>query len=283
MKHDGLTESVRQRLLNHARHNGEAFDFVLSQYGIERFLYRLSLSDEAGRFILKGATLFHVWNRKMHRPTRDLDLLDFGPDDLDSVRKSILVIMRIEVPEDALWFDESSLVVGSIRDDMTYGGVRANFLAKLGNVRIPVQVDVGFGDVIVPAPEMREYPALLSGMPTASLRVYPVTTVIAEKFEALVRLDAQNSRMKDFYDLAYLLSAGGIDAALLSKALQATFERRNTELPCELPTGLSDAFARDKQLMWLAFLRKNGLVDQSQEFSQIVNTIRAGLEWVWRK
>ena len=120
-------------------------------------------------------------------------------------------------------------------------------------------------------------------MPTASLRVYPVTTVIAEKFEALVRLDAQNSRMKDFYDLAYLLSAGGIDAALLSKALQATFERRNTELPCELPTGLSDAFARDKQLMWLAFLRKNGLVDQSQEFSQIVNTIRAGLEWVWRK
>jgi predicted nucleotidyltransferase component of viral defense system len=283
MKHEGHIESVRQRLLNHARNNGEAFDFVLSQYGIERFLYRLSRSEEAGRFILKGAALFQVWNRKMHRPTRDLDLLGYGPDDLESVRKSVLTIMRVGVPEDALWFDASSLVVGTIRNDMTYGGVRANFLAKLGNVRIPVQVDVGFGDAIVPEPEIREFPALLLGMPSASLRVYPVSTVIAEKFEALVRLDAQNSRMKDFFDLDFLLSGGGIDMTLLAKSLQATFARRDAVIPCELPTGLSDTFARDKHLMWLAFLRKNGLENQSAEFSAVVKRIRGELEWVWSK
>jgi len=283
MKHEGLVESIRQRLLNHARNSSEAFDFVLSQYGIERFLYRLSLSEESNCYVLKGATLFHVWNRKMHRPTRDLDLLGFGPDNLDSVRQSVLAIMRIEAPEDALRFDESSLVVDTIREDMTYGGVRVNFRAMLGNVRIPVRVDVGFGDSVVPEPEIREFPGLLTGMPTASLRVYPVSTVIAEKFEALVRLDAQNSRMKDFFDLDFLLDGGAIDKALLFKALQATFNRRSAELPHELPTGLSDDFARNKQLMWQAFLRKNGLEGGSNEMVEVVKRIRAELEWIWIK
>jgi hypothetical protein len=113
MKSGGLVESIRQRLMNLARANGEAFDFVLSRFGVERFLYRLSVSGEADRFVLKGATLFQVWNRRMHRPTRDLDLLGFGPDDLEAVRQSVLTIIRTAVPEDGLWFDEASLVVES--------------------------------------------------------------------------------------------------------------------------------------------------------------------------
>ena len=282
MKPEGLIESIRQRLLNHSRVNGEAFDFVLARYGVERFLYRLSVSGRADQFILKGAMLFHVWNRKMHRPTRDLDLLGFGPDNQESVRQSIFDVLRTEVPDDGLWFDEASLVVEPIREDMSYGGVRAKFRAKLGNVRIPVQVDVGFGDAIVPGPETREFPALLTGLPTATLRVYPVITVIAEKFEALVRLDAQNSRMKDFFDLNILLGAGGIDRELLSEAIHATFKRRDAGLPSELPTGLSDDFARDKQVMWNAFLRKNGLAEQADDLSKVVNRIRTALEWVWQ-
>jgi predicted nucleotidyltransferase component of viral defense system len=282
MKSEGLIESIRARLLDLSRDNGEAFDFVLSRFGIERFLYRLSRSREADQFVLKGATLFHVWNKKMHRPTRDLDLLGFGPDDVESVRASVLAIMRVEAPDDGLSLDEATLVVKSIRNDMAYGGVRAKFRAMLGNVRIPVQVDVGFGDAMVPGPETWEFPPLLIGLPTATLRIYPVCTVVAEKFEALVRLDAQNTRMKDFFDLDFLLKDGTLDSDILRQAILATFKRRDAELPADVPTGLTDAFARSKQVMWNAFLRKNGLESQTDELSAVIARIREALQWVWQ-
>ncbi len=281
MKSEGLVESIRHRLMTLSRANGEAFDFVLARYGVERFLYRLSQSEHADRFVLKGAMLFHVWNRKMHRPTRDLDLLGFGADDLESVRQSILDVLRTGVADDGLSFREDTLVVEPIREDLAYGGVRAKLLAKLGNIRIPVQVDVGFGDAITPGPDTKEFPALLSGFPTAFLKAYPVATVIAEKFEALVRLDAQNSRMKDFFDLDVLLTTFELDQELLSKAIHATFERREASLPVEEPTGLTLSFAYDKQVMWQAFLRKNGLVGERDDFAEVVSRIRHGLSWLW--
>lgn len=178
MKHEGLIASIRQRLINLSRENGEAFDFVLARYGVERFLYRLSVSGHADQFVLKGSMLFHVWNRRMHRPTRDLDLLGAGPADLESIRQSMIDVLRTDVTDDGLWFDESSLVVEPIREDMAYAGVRAKFRAKLGNVRIPVQVDVGFGDAVVPGPETREFPSLLTGLPGLSMRTYPACTVV---------------------------------------------------------------------------------------------------------
>jgi len=235
MKPEGLIASIRDRLLNLSRENGEAFDFVLARYGVERFLHRLSVSGHADQFILKGSMLFHVWNRRMHRPTRDLDLLGAGPEDLESVRQSILYVLRTDVADDGLWFDESSLVVEPIREDMAYGGVRAKFRAKLGNVRIPVQVDVGFGDAVVPGPETREFPSLLTGLPGSTMRTYPACTVVAEKFEALVRLDAQNTRMKDFFDLELLLKSDPPDRELLSNAILATFKRRGSDLPTGVP------------------------------------------------
>lgn len=280
MKHEGLVASIRQKLMNLSRENGEAFDFVLARYGIERFLHRLSRSEGAENFVLKGSMLFHVWNRKMHRPTRDLDLLGCCPADLESIRQSILDVLRTEVADDGLWFDETSLVVEPIREDMAYGGVRAKFRAKLGNVRIPVQVDVGFGDAVVPGPEIREFPALLAGFTGPSLRVYPVCTVVAEKFEALVRLDAQNTRMKDFFDLDLLLGSDAPDRELLSNAIRATFDRRNADLPTDVPTGLSDGFALEKQMIWNAFLRKNGL--PPVDLTEVILRIRTGLEWIWK-
>lgn len=283
MKSEGLVESIRHRLMTLSRANGEAFDFVLARYGVERFLYRLSQSEHAGRFILKGAMLFHVWNRKMHRPTRDLDLLGFGADDQQTVRQSILDVLRTEVADDGLSFREDTLAVEPIREDLAYGGVRAKFLAKLGNIRIPVQVDVGFGDAITPGPETREFPALLSGFPTASLRAYPMATVIAEKFEALVRLDSQNSRMKDFFDLDILLGTVEQDRELLSEAIHATFERREASMPEDVPTGLTVSFAHDKQVMWQAFLRKNGLSGERDDFAEVISRIRSRLSWIWEK
>lgn len=280
MKHEGQIESIRTRLLNLSRASGETFDYILARYGIERVLYRLGKSEVADRFVLKGATLFHVWNRKLHRPTRDLDLLGSGPDDLDSVRNVILAIIRIPCPEDGLTFAEDSLSVAPIRDDMDYGGVRAKFRAMLGNVRIPIQIDVGFGDAITPGPETRDYPTLLDGMPGIALKTYPTCTVIAEKFEALVRLDAQNSRMKDFFDLDFLLSGYAQEVGSLDAAVCATFARRGSTLPTETPTGLTDAFVEDRRDMWQAFLRKNGL--QADGFDEVVARIRSGLEWVWK-
>lgn len=281
MKHEGKIESIRTRLLNLSRASGETFDYVLSRYGIERVLYRLGRSEVADRFVLKGATLFHVWNQKLHRPTRDLDLLGSGPDDLESLRSAILQIIRISCPEDGLVFDEGSLSVAPIREDMDYGGVRAKFRALLGNIRIPIQIDVGFGDAITPGPERRDYPTLLGDMPGIALKTYPACTVIAEKFEALVRLDAQNSRMKDFFDLEYLLADGGHDRRATDAAIRATFKRRGSMLPTEPPTGLTDDFASKRQDMWNAFLRKNGL--KADAFPEVVGRIRAALQWVWKR
>jgi len=279
MKSEGLIESVRQRLLNLSRENGETFDFVLARYGVERFLYRLSISGHSDLFVLKGSMLFHVWNHKMHRPTRDLDLLGSGLADQESIRRTMLDVLRADVADDGLLFDETSLVVEPIREDMTYGGLRTRFRAKLGNVRIPIQVDVGFGDAVVPGPEIREFPSLLSGLPGSSMRVYPACTVVAEKFEALVRLDAQNTRMKDFFDLELLLKSNAPDKELLSTAIRATFQRRGANLPTEVPTGLTEDFARDKQVMWNAFLRKNKLA--AGDLAEVVAVVRKNLEWVW--
>lgn len=280
MKHEGQIESIRQRLLNLSRASGETFDYVLARYGIERVLYRLAKSEVADRFVLKGAILFHVWNKKMHRPTRDLDLLGFGPDDPEVLRNAMFDIIRVPCPEDGLTFDEDSLVVARIRDDMDYGGVRAKFRAKLGNIRIPIQIDVGFGDAITPAPELHDYPTLLADMPGVTLRTYPTCTVIAEKFEALVRLDEQNSRMKDFFDLDFLLAGSENDRSSIDAAIRATFKRRGSTLPTEVPTGLTPEFAEEKQGMWSAFLRKNGL--QADGFPEVIGRTRSAMEWIWR-
>lgn len=280
MKHEGNIESIRQRLLNLSRESGETFDYVLARYGIERVLYRLGRSEMADQFVLKGATLFHVWNSKLHRPTRDLDLLGFGPNDPETLRTVMLEIMRVPCAEDGLTFDEGSLVVAPIREDVEYGGVRAKFRAKLGNIRIPIQIDVGFGDSITPAPELRDYPTLLTDMPGVTLRTYPTCTVIAEKFEALVRLDEQNSRMKDFFDLDFLLADGGHDQQAIGDAIRATFKRRGGILPTEPPTGLTDDFAHERQDMWNAFLRKNGL--KADEFMQVIGRIRTAVQWIWK-
>ena len=164
---------------------------------------------------------------------------------------------------------------------MDYGGVRAKFRANLGNIRIPIQIDVGFGDTITPGPEWLEYPTLLTDMPGTQLKTYPTCTVIAEKFEALVRLDAQNSRMKDFFDLDFLMAGGGNDRSSVEAAIRATFKRRRSMLPVEIPTGLTPTFAEEKRSMWNAFLRKNGL--EADEFPEVIGRIRCAMEWIWKE
>jgi hypothetical protein len=195
---------------------------------------------------------------------------------IESIRTRLLNLSRANGET----FDEVSLSVAPIREDVEDGGVRAKFRAMLGNIRIPIQIDIGFGDAITPGPETRDCPTLLGDMPGIALKTYPTCTVIAEKFEALVRLDARNSRMKDFFDLDFLLTGSAQDPGSLDAAIRATFTRRGSTLPTEIPTGLTSAFVEDRRDMWQAFLRKNVL--QADGFDEVVARIRLGLEWIWK-
>jgi hypothetical protein len=256
--------SVLARLLNRSRATGENYNLLLSRFAIERLLYRLSVSPHAGGFVLKGALLFALWTDTPHRPTKDADLLGFGPDDEDSLRARFQDICNIDA-NDGLRFDAARIRIAPIREHNAYGGLRLSVPAFIGHARLPVQVDVGFGDAVTPAPETVRYPTLLDDLPAPSLRAYPVHSVIAEKLHAMVVLGMANTRMKDFFDLAVIARTMTVDGATLVQALQATFSRRATPMPIADPVALTPAFATDllKVKQWQAFLVKLRLGDEA--------------------
>lgn len=251
--HD-LGASIRARLQNISREKGQSFDLVLTRYALERLLYRLSQSAYADRFVLKGAMLLTTWFGDPHRATRDLDLLGFGDSTPHQVVATFKEIFEIAV-EDGVTFDVDALRVDRIREEVEYGGLRLRTTASISGARIAVTVDVGFGDALEPGDEVIDYPSLLD-LPRPRLRAYARETVIAEKFQAMVALGRTNSRMKDFYDVWLLIQDYSFDGDRLSRAIAATFDRRGTEVPVELPDALSPAFAGDeqKQRQWNAFL-----------------------------
>jgi hypothetical protein len=271
-----LPASVRQRLLNLATERKEDFGLVLSRYGLERFLYRLSVSPHCDLFVLKGALLLQVWTGESYRPTRDLDLLGKGVSNL-SYQKIFSEVCSQDVEDDGLSFFSETIRVERIRDEEAYEGVRVLLEARLGNVRIPLQIDVGFGDEIIPGPEQLEFPTLLT-FPAPKLNAYPKQSVVAEKFEAIVKLGMANSRMKDFYDLWVLAQRFQFESATLAAAIQATFATRQTVLPTSLPLALQTDFYQlpSKQMQWKAFLRKSGLNAESS----LEETIRVIREFV---
>jgi predicted nucleotidyltransferase component of viral defense system len=269
-----LAASVRQRLLNRAKERGEDFQLVLTWYGIERLLYRLSESPHADAFILKGAMLFSLWSGEAHRPTRDLDLLASG--DAQVPRMEAVLREVCQVPsEDGLEFDPASVRGEEIRSPDEYDGVRIKLVGRLAGARIPLQVDIGFGDAVVPPPETIEYASLLD-LPAPRLRAYPREVVVAEKFQALVELGIANTRMKDFYDLWMLARRFDFEGERVARAIAATFERRRTPIPAEPPLALTSEFHTDaaKHTQWRAFLRK-GSVSETPELEQVVSLIAA--------
>lgn len=255
-----LAASIRARLKQHADAAKQDFNLTLTHYGLERLLYRLSISAHAPNFLLKGALLFSLWYDLPHRPTRDADLLGFGPDDIDAAVTTFREICQIPV-KDGIVFDPTSVKGSVIRKEAGYGGVRIDLQAKLDGARIALQVDIGFGDAVTPAPQAISYPVLLDDLPAPQLRAYPKYTVVAEKFHAVCLLGMTNTRMKDYFDLWVLLGDDTLDAAKLRRAINATFARRKMSMPSSLPDGLSDAFVADavKQAQWNAFIRKNRL------------------------
>lgn len=267
-----IAKSIHQRLLNVRDRTGENFNNMLVRYGLERLLYRITLSNHSDAFVLKGAMLFALWNDVPGRPTRDIDLLGFGNPTHPQLKQLFSDACQVLFEEDGLRFDADSIRTDDIRDDQEYLGIRLRLSAFLGNARIPLQIDVGFGDALIPPPRDIEYPTILD-LPAPRFRAYHPATVIAEKVNAMVVLGIMNSRMKDFYDVYVLLNHTSIDDNLLAQAIKATFHRRKVELPQQVPAVFNGDFLEDgtKEILWKAFLDRSNLSDMKLTLSQIID------------
>ena len=253
-----IAASVRQRLLDRARGRGEDFNYLLTRYANERLLYRLAESSYRDQFVLKGAVLFELWTATAHRATRDVDLLGFGEPAVAPVQAVFRDLCTLQVPPDGVRFLVGSVRAEPIRERQAESGIRVRLTADLDGARTSLQVDVGFGDVVTPDAVEAEFPTLLD-FPAPRLRAYPRETVVAEKFDAMVRLGIANTRMKDFYDLWVMATSFAFRGNSLAAALAATFGSRDTPLPVDAPVALGSEFSADaaKQAQWSAFVGRS--------------------------
>jgi len=273
-----VAASVRQRLLNHARAEGGPFNEVLQYFALERFLYRLGRSPYRRQFVLKGALMFTVWQSPFPRSTRDIDLLGRLDNSVEHVVSAIQAICQEPAPEDGLRFDAESALGERIIEAANYEGVRVRFTAYLGTARIPMQIDVGFGDPLVPGPSLVRLPTVLD-FPPPELQGYSRESVIAEKLQIMVYLGEVNSRMKDFYDIWLLATHFDFDGTILAQAIRETFRWRQTALSLT-PVAFSDTFAQDreKQAQWVAFIGRHRLEDTLVTLPEAIQVIAAFLQ-----
>jgi hypothetical protein len=274
-----LPASVRQQLANLARERNVDFGLILVKYGLERILFRLSCSRHRDVFILKGALLFELWTEQRYRPTRDADFLARGDNAPERFAHIFRELCVLEVDEDGLRFDAETVEAERISEDADYEGVRVTLLAYLERAKIPIQIDIGFGDVVTPAPSETGYPTLLE-FPGPRLLAYPKETVVAEKLQAVVKLGIANTRMKDFYDLEILSRTFAFEGKTLAQAIQNTFQKRGTDLPMGgLPVAFTSEFYDDvnKKQQWTAFCAKNKSYVEKTEFKAVMEGIRTFL------
>lgn len=278
---DGRAESIRQRLRNELRSRGEDVTLGLPRYAVERFLYRLGRSNHRERFVLKGATLFAIWGTA-YRPTRDVDFTGYGSSDPEDVIGAFREICDTPDEVDQLVFDTETITAEPIRDGSEYDGLRIRIRARLGESDISIQVDVGFGNAIVPGPEEKEYRTIL-GDPPPRILAYPPESVVAEKTHAMVMLGDRNSRYKDFYDLYAMAGAFHFERTTLVQAVRATFDRRRTPVRAAIPAALAAPFYSNESRasQWRAYVTRNNLPDAPADFAQVGDRIVAFLRPLW--
>jgi predicted nucleotidyltransferase component of viral defense system len=240
---------------------------------MERFLYRLSKIRHAEKFVLKGALMLMAWRVPVSRPTRDIDLLGRMKNDMDVVASSMRDACGQEVEPDGMVFDSESVETARIAEEADYEGVRVRLLGALGKARVSMQIDVAFGDTVSPAARMTDYPTILD-FPVPRLHGYSRESTIAEKFHAMVRREALNSRVRDFYDIWLLSRQFDFDGGVLSTAVKRTFANRRTEVPAS-PVAFGPAFGEqdDKAAMWSAYVRKSRLGDAPSSFAAVVGAV----------
>ncbi len=265
---------MRQRLLNLAQRDSVDFQLILTRYALERLLYRLGRSSHKSAFLLKGAFLFHAWQDDMARPTRDLDLLGHGSPDITRLAAVVAEIVNTEVEDDGLDFLPKTITGQAIRESSLYDGIRFKLIATLGKTRIPVQIDIGFGDAAGSRPVELVYPTLFD-QDSPRILSYRPEFVVAEKLEAMVVLGLINSRIKDYYDLWRINHTIEITHKDLVAAVRETFVRRGTDFPTDVPPGLTDGFADElKCRLWQAFIERNGLDSKDTGLADVVKELR---------
>lgn len=238
-----VAASVRQRLLNEARATSRPFNEILQYFAMERFLYRLSMWPHAEKFVLKGALMLTVWEVSLTRPTKDIDLLGQTANDIDRIVADVEEVCRLKVEADGMEFDPSSVRGERIAEEAEYEGVRVRFRGSLGTAQVGMQIDVGFGDAVVPGPVTTEYPTIL-GFPAPRIRGYTRESMIAEKLHVMVRRGLLNSRMRDFFDVWALSRQFDFDGRVLAVAIRETFARRDLDV-VPRPVALTADFAAD--------------------------------------
>lgn len=252
-----IGESVRQKLKNLSSQRNRPFDEILRYYAMERFLYRLSISQHAQKFFLKGGLMLKVWDSMGHRATMDIDLLAKTSNQIENLQKILTEVSEVEYPDDAVSFDTSKLILRRTQTAGDYNGVSCSFSAKLFTTKMPVLIDIGFNDTIIPRPEKFSYPTLLE-MPSPILLGYTLETVFAEKLESIVKLASVNTRMKDFYDIWTIVKNHHMDLVALKKAVRKVFSNRGTSL--EYPVAFNPNFYNlpESQKRWKIFLEMIG-------------------------
>lgn len=266
-----IAASIQARLRNEAEQQDKPFAELLQYYAMERFLYRLSKSQYLDKFVLKGGLLIYGWNIPLRRPTRDIDFRSYLDNSEKTILRAITEVIRERVPEDGIRFDGKAIHVEQTQIDADYEGVRVKFAGYLGKARIPMQIDIGFSDVLASRVERVDYPVLLDDLQAPRLKSYPKESIISEKFHAMIRHAQLNSRFKDYYDLWLIADNFEFEALPLQKAIGKTFAKRQTKIPVERPVGLTPDFARTNREKWTSFLTKSGL--QSKEAEDFVNVV----------
>ena len=273
-----IATSVHQRLLNKARESSRPFNELLQYFAIERFIYRLSRSPHADKFILKGALMFSAWCGPASRPTMDIDLLGKIDNRLEVIIDAMKDACLMEVEADGISFNAETVEAVRITEDAQYEGVRVRVHGNIGNARATLQIDIGFGDVIVPSPSTVSYPVILD-FPAPELKGYTMESSIAEKFQAMVKLGILNSRMKDFYDIWILSRSFDFKGEVLAEAVEKTFANRNT--PITLNAAVFDpsfGIDMDKNVQWQSFIRKTKLIDTPESFEEVITVVKLFLE-----
>jgi predicted nucleotidyltransferase component of viral defense system len=271
--------SILARLRNQSDEMNRPFAEILQYYAMERFLYRLSKTGYADKFILKGGLLFYVWNLPLRRPTRDIDFRGYVSGNRSTLLKIMEEVIDVSAPEDGLVFDSRSVSVNETQLDADYRGIRVKLTAQLERTRIPVQIDIGFSDELTSKAEPIDYPNILPDLKTVHMKGYPKESVVAEKFHAMIQHGEMNSRMKDYYDLWLISETFEFDGMSLQKAIETTFKRRDTDIPSERPLSVSAEFAKANQARWTNFLNKMKL-DKAQagNFPSVLDRVWKFLE-----
>lgn len=268
--------SIRARLLAHTKKHHDDYQRVLTRYAIERLLFRLSKTEAAEHYVLKGAMLLVTWPEHAFRPTGDLDLLGQGDPSPAVIAELFASICQVEAPFDGMRFDPASLKVEAIREADKYQGIRLSLKGELSKAMTTVRVDIGFGDHVYPPPTRRKFPSLLPGLQEANILMYPAETVVAEKFEAMIRFGEANGRIKDFYDIWVATRTFRFDMPNVLEAVSGTLERRETAIPTDMPVGLTEAFAViiENSGLWSGFLRRNPPTLKPPPFAELQEELR---------